>query len=478
MDCIVFDDYFLPGMKIKRTEEKIFKNENLYLTLNMPILTPGLISDMIVNLKKNREEYLSKQPIMKIIDVLDKAAQLWLNPNYHLRKLALQIIPEITGFSKEMVEESINVEQRSSRKEDIIKVLESEIFNPFYLDNFQKSRYLKGYSKVLGPELIVAVFSGNIPALPHLSIMRSLMVKSACLGKVALSEPVYAVLYAKSIEEIDPDMAKSIAVFYWKGGNKEVENLIFSKSDIVINYGTEKSCESIRQSVPSGVKLISHGHKLGFGVVGKNSLKREKVKNLAKNVAYDVAMFDQQACLAPHIYFIEEGGEISPIKFSEVLAEALEEIGERIPKGKLSLEETSKINQIRGVYELKEYSGKEVKLFSSLNNTNWTVIYERTNKFIPSCLNRLIRIVPLEDIFGVINIVKPVSRYLQNVAVTIDKDREEKLFNELCKLGVSRITYPGNMSTPSMMWHHDGMACIGDLVRWCDVESASVLKIC
>lgn len=470
MNKIEFNDYFLPDVKIDNFEEKVFRDDELELCLRTPILNRDLIDKIIDGLKKSRNEYLIRQPVMKIIDILDRAARLWLDPDYPLRKLALRTIPLITGLSKEMVKRSIEVEQLSSRRDDILRALESEISNPYLLDDFQPSKISGRYSRCFGPELIVSIFSGNIPALPHLSIMRSLLIKSACLGKVASGEPIYAVLYAETIREIDPEISQAIAILNWKGGEKKIEGPIFSQADAVIAYGSKQSCNAIRKNLPPSVKLIAHSHKIGFGLIGRSALEKESAEELADKVAYDVAMFDQQACLAPHVYFLEEGGALTPLEFSELLARSLDKLEKKLPRGKLTLEEASRINQIRGVYELKEYSQRDVKLFASSGGTYWTVIYEKAEKFIPSCLNRVIRIVPLNDIFEVFNIVKPIAEYLQNVAVAVDENRRWKLFNRLCQLGVSRITTPGNMSTPTMVWHHDGSACIGELVKWCDIE--------
>lgn len=475
MRSIELDGYFVPGAELKgvKIKKEFFKNDKLKLTLRLPKLSPESIDRITVNLKKQRRQYLSQQPIMHIVDVLDKAARLWLDPSYHLRKIALEAIPLITGLSREMVEKSIEIEQRSSLKKDIINALRSELSDPYFLDGFRSSAGgADRRSRAIGPDLIAAIFSGNIPALPHLSIMRALLVKSACLGKVASGEPVYAVLYARTIREIDPEMAKAIAVLNWKGGDKKIEKTLFSAADTIVAYGSEDSCNAIRQSAPPCVKVITHSHKLGFGIIAKNALKKKGIRGLAQKVAYDISMFDQQACLAPHIYFVEKGGEISPLGFSEILAAALARMDKKLPRGRLGIEEASRINQLRGVYELKECSEDNIKVFAPQDSTSWTVIYERIERFVPSCLNRVIRVAPLDDIFEVIELIGPVSKYLQNVGVAIDKKRERKLFDRLCALGVSRITGPGNMPTPSIMWHHDGRACIGELVRWCDIEGA------
>ncbi len=42
-------------------------------------------------------------------------------------------------------------------------------------------------------------------------------------------------------------------------------------------------------------------------------------------------MFDQFACISPQIYFLEEGGEVSPREFVAVLAEELEYWNKKFP---------------------------------------------------------------------------------------------------------------------------------------------------
>jgi hypothetical protein len=60
--------------------------------------------------------------------------------------------------------------------------------------------------------------------------------------------------------------------------------------------------------------------------------------------------------------------------------------------------------------------------------------------------------------------------FLQNAAVAVGDEREKEFIDKLGALGVSRITAPGKMPVPSMMWRHDGIAPLSLLLRWCDVE--------
>jgi hypothetical protein len=474
MEIIEVDAYYLPAdfrSQAKAFRTEVYQDEDITLHLKIPQISRSLVETLTDHLKKRRETYLASLPIGKIVDVLDEASRRWLQKDYPPRKLALKTIPAITHFSREVVEASIDVEMESSLREDIWRALCSEIKNPLFLDDFQYSPELGGYSRAFGPKLILSIFSENIPALPHLLFMRSVLLKAACLGKVAAGEPTFAPLYLKTIEEIDPEMAKSMAVLYWRGGEEEIEDAAFHQADAVIMFGGVEACESLREKVPRGVKVLLHGHKLGFGIVGRKRLSRHGVGELAASVAYDCSMFDQQACLAPHIYYVEAGGEVSPKEFCRTLAEAMERLNLKMPRGKISPGEASAIHQLRAKYEFRELNNEEVLLLASPHGTDWTIVYEKDpGTFSPSPLNRFIRIYRVEDVFQILSSLKSIAPYLQNAAVAVEDDRERDFIKRLGELGLARITSPGKMPVPSMMWHHDGVSPLSSLLCWCDVE--------
>jgi hypothetical protein len=480
METIEVDAYYLPPNfrpQVKDFRTEVYQDKNITIHLKIPLISRSFVGTLTHQLKKNREAYLASLPIERIIDVLDEASRKWLERDYPLRNLALKTIPLITHFSREVVEASIIAEMESSLREDIWRALCSEVKNPLFLDDFQYSPELNGYSRAFGPEFILSIFSENIPALPHLLFMRSALLKAACLGKVAAGEPTFAPLYLRTIEEIDPEMSQSMAVLYWRGGEEDVEKAALNLADAVIMFGGVEACESIKKKIPQGVKVLLHGHKLGFGVIGRKRLSRQGLEELAASVAYDCSMFDQQACLAPHVYYTETGGEVSPKEFCQALAKAMEHLNLKMPRGKISPEEASAIHQLRAKYEFKELQGEEVLLLASPRGTDWTVVYEKgPGIFTPSPLNRFIRICGVEDIFQIPQILKSIGSYLQNAAVAIGDEREKELIGRLGELGLARITSPGKMSVPSMMWHHDGVSPLSSLIRWCDVEKKDAIE--
>ncbi len=465
--------YFPPNFTPSNFNATVLTRTHREVTVHikMPVVTQNLLKKLCGHLKQHRNQNLMNIPMQRILDVLHEASLRWLDKDYPLRRQAEEILPAITGFSKETISESIDIEMESSLKQDMLKALKSEMGNPGCLDDFQYSEELGGFTRAYGPELMVSYFSENIPSLPHLLFMRAALVKSACLGKTASGEPVFAALYLKTLEEIDPDMVESMAALYWVGGDAALEASVFEHADAAVVFGGPETCASLTKRIPRHVRVLIHGHKMGFSVLGKNRLIPKDLETLARKVAYDHAMFDQQACLAPQVCYVEKGGEVTPEAFAKAVSDAMATFEKDMPRGRLSAGETARIHQLRAACEIRELMEEEVRLFVPEKGTSWTVVYEKDpGVFSPSPLNRFVRIWGVDDISKVIEQLKPVGLFLQNAAVDIGDDREKAFIENLGRMGVARITAPGNMPVPSMMWHHDGIATLASLLRWCDIE--------
>ncbi|TKJ43712.1 acyl-CoA reductase [candidate division TA06 bacterium B3_TA06] len=441
--------------------------------MHSPLLTPALLSKIIAQLKEAREEYLAKLPVYEIIETIDKAVALWRDPDYPLRRKAEALLPLITGYSSEMITQTLDEIVLMLRGEDLKLLLEEELGDPLFLDQFRPRPKSTGMCKVYGPRLTTAVFAGNVPGLPVANIVYALLMKSAILGKSSSEEPLFGVLFAQTLAEIDPELARSVAMVCWKGGDVEIEHLAFGSSDAVVVYGGEHSVNEVRKRVPFRTRFIAYGHKLSFGVIGREHLAADRVRQTAAWAAVDASVFDQQGCLSPHVFYVEEGGQTTPKEFARLLASEMEAFNQKIPRGRISPDESAHINQLRGSYEFREFEDQGVALHASSRGTDWTVIYERDPAFVPSCLNRTIRIKPVKDVSEVVGLIEPIKGYLQTVGAALPQERFLSLANKMGQLGADRICPLGKMTAPSLTWHHDGRFNILDLLRWTDIEQGS-----
>jgi hypothetical protein len=443
------------------------------LSLSLPVLTPAALELVSQRLLAAQAQHLACRPIAEIIEVIDRVIQLWLEPQYPYRQQAEAFLPIITHYSAPMVRHGLDTLLQAFRKDALWRLLQAEFGDPHVLDTFRPRPPAGGYTRAYGPRLITHVFSGNVPALPAWSLICALLVKSASLGKSASEEPIFAALFARSLWDICPEIGSCLAVGWWKGGDVALEAAAFASPEAVIAYGSEATTRDIQRRVPPQTRFLAYSHKLSFGVIGRETLSSaEQATQTARQAAYGVSVFDQQGCVSPHLLYVECGGAVSPKEFAALLAQGMAEVHAEWPRGTLPLEDSTAIRHLRGAYECRQLDDDEVVLFCSEPGTAWTVIYEDTPMFTPSCLNRTVRVHPVDDMTDVAARLEPVRAYLQTAGVALSPPRRQALAETLGRLGVTRVSALDRMPWPRLTWHHDGRCNLLDLVHWTDIEDA------
>ena len=459
---------WLPGLR----EADVAKPYSLRfagLDVQIPRLTPEGLGTQVERLQMARDRYLAQLPVRRIVTLLDRVASRWLEPASLYRREAEALLPLVTGYSEPAIRKGLASFLALLREENLLRLLEDELPRPAVLDGFVPRGRSGGETRAFGPRLTVHVWSGNVPGLPAQSLISALLVKSASLGKVASEEPLFATLLAESIAEVDARLAECLAVTYWPGGeDARLEAVAFGRAEAVIAYGSERAVEQIRGRVPASARFVAYGHKLSFGAIGREALARGRFADTVDRAAYDVARYDQQGCLSPHVFYVETDGEASPREFSAALSARLDEYSAAAPRGRLSLEEAASLAGVRQRYELRELAGEPVAL---LEGAGGTVLFDSDPRFEASCLNRTIFVKPVADLLADVPVLAgEVRRYLQTCGVAADLERARALAEALGRLGLDRVCPLGRMGDVAPNWHHDGRFALLELLRWTDLE--------
>ncbi|MEC8191748.1 MAG: acyl-CoA reductase [Myxococcota bacterium] len=437
------------------------------VSVSVPCLDANAVRSLALELKHRQRTVLQKRSIASIVSSLDAVAALWLDEQTPERQVAATVLPQVTGFSSEMVRESIDLEQRSSRADHMWRALRSEFGDPAVLDGFAANPHLAGAGRTMavGPALVGAVFSSNIPALPHLTVMRSLMVKSAFWGRVSSREPTFLPLYLETLWRVDPELAGCCACLWWPSNDRVVEHAFLAESDFFVGWGSAEVERHFAAVLPPDTRSVFHGHRIGFALIDSPQALPATVEGLA----IDVCRFDQQACLSPQAIFFR-GSMADALAFGRRLGAAIEEVGERLPPRRLDAGEAMAVQQFRGAAELAPSFSGGALVTPESGELQWTVAVDRYGQFPHSPLHRCITVCQVDEWSEVIGMLGPIRPWLQNAALAVTGDDEGALRMALARLGVSRLCRPGDMAAPSMMWHHDGVACLAIMVRWCDEE--------
>ncbi len=454
--------YALPGVKVEEFVDLEYGPSEERAILRLPVVTPAVLAAATESVTQARDGYLATIPVSQIVEVIAIAVERWQDPGYHLRVVVHELLPAITGYSTQMLQEGLPELLKPFGKDGLLALLESELRDPERLDS-AAGGHRPG--KLSGPRLVTHVLAGNIPAVAAESIVRALLVKSASLVKMASGDPLFPALFAQSLAEVDSKLGESIAVVWWKGGEQDLEKTAFSASDVVIAYGGDSSIQSIREAVPNGVRLIAYGHRISFGAIGREALRRSGLAALAARAAWDVGFFDQQGCVAPHAFYVERDGQATPAEFAEALAREMQRLEEKLPRGRLSAAEASSIQQSRATWELRQAAGDGVHLLlQSHASTAWTVVCEDTVPFQATGLNRVIRVVPIDDLSTLPSAVEGMRRFLQTAGLAVSRKRLGPLSRALAEVGVTRVCPIGRMQHPPAAWPHDGRPNLVDLL--------------
>ncbi|NEG95695.1 acyl-CoA reductase [Bifidobacterium sp. SMB2] len=453
------------------------------VSLRYPRLDADVIHALCDDVRKNRNDCLASMPVNDIIDVLAKAVELWTDPDYPLRRLAERLVPAITGYDADMTRIELKRYMRMFRRRELLRFVDDDLPCPQMLDEYRPNRS-GGYTRLYGPDLSFHVFSSNVPGIPVWSMTMGLLVKSGIVGKSSFDEPLMPVLFAKSIREVDPELADAIAVVPWKGGTQPLEDAAIGEANAVIVYGSSHTTELLRPKVAEGKPFLSYGARIGFSLVGRESLRADCYESTIHRMAVDVATYDQQSCLAAQTVFVERGGVLAPHETAELLAHELESQQRKYPRSTPTQEESLAIRRVRSSVEMMSLfaggpgtgmadDGSGPFVIASPNGTDWTVLHYPDAASLPtpaSPLNRTITVVAVDDLADALPVMAPYRQWLQSCGVAVDSTRLFPLAQRVGELGIDRICPVGEMNRAKSGWHHDGGFNLLDLVRAVDVE--------
>ncbi|WP_156289390.1 acyl-CoA reductase [Oceanobacillus salinisoli] len=446
------------------------KQENLEVEL--PLLTQEQTNLVLENVRKASSDVLKSMTISEIVQVIDAVIEQLLDRTNYYRQKAERLLPIITGYDEEVIRTGLTTFLKIFRKHHLQRFLVEDFGNPLILDDFQP-RTKRGFSKAVGPDVTVQIWSGNVPALPLWSLISSLMVKSGSIGKVPSAEPLFAGWFAQMLVDVEPKLADCLAVVWWKGGDEERERHLFKQADVVLAYGGNESLESIKSRVPITTRFLPFGHKISFGIVSSMSLDSRKAIKTVHQAANDVIRYDQQGCYSPHVFYVQKGGNVSPREFAQLLAHELEAFEKRYPRRSLSMEEGASLAEWRQKEELSMLTNHNKEVLGETNGA-WTVVFSgNEGELAPTSLNRTIKVMEINDLEDVVPFIEPYRSYLQTVGIAAAPSELFAIANVLANAGVTRITALGSMNSPEAGWHHDGRFNLSDLVHMVDIEHSA-----
>ena len=436
-------------------------------------LSASLITEACQTLKRNRTKYLADRPTSALIRALHRTGENWLDEEYPLRRFTLERGPEATGFSRATIAAGLDAFFRQLNGESLEALLTQELGHPQRLDTMVGSMTETRSQRMAmanGPEFLVHVAAGNIPNPAMTSMVLGLLTRSAQFVKCARGTSFLPRLFAHSIYDSEPKLGACLELAEWRGGTASLENALFAEADCVTATGSDEAILAIKEKLPVRTRFVSHGHRVSFGYVTRDALSAYNAKKNALRAAADVAAWNQHGCLSPHLFYAEDGGDVTPEIFAEMLADALDKREQAEPRGSISTEAAAGIASRRAFYEVRAAHSPGTKHWCSLDSTAWTVVYESEPLFALSCLNRFVYVKKVQNLDEALRAADAMHGKVSTVGVAGTLHQTQELAVQLARWGVTRVCPLGQMQNPPLSWRHDGRTALADLVTWTDWE--------
>jgi hypothetical protein len=184
------------------------------------------------------------------------------------------------------------------------------------------------------------VLSANVPTGALRAIALGVATSREVLVRPSRRDPVLAELLVETLREDE--------AFISAGGGSIalVAHVVPAPSDELHVYGSDAAVRALEEAAPEGVVIRGHGSGLGIAVVGACV----ELAHAARAIARDVVPFDQRGCLSPRMVLVEGDGERVE-ELGKALVRALDEAGERVPRGPVDAATEAEIALYRAAME-------------------------------------------------------------------------------------------------------------------------------
>lgn len=311
------------------------------------------------------------------------------------------------------------------------------------------------------PRLTVVVLAGNVFTAALRGIVMPLLAGSPVLAKASSTDDTFPRLFRQALKEVDLGIAPCLDVLSFPGGAVDLEDALFAEADAVSVYGSDSTLAQIRARLPMTTRFLPHGHGLGVAYVPAEVLTQEDATaRAARNLALDVAAYDQRGCLSPHAVFVESMREDVGERFGARLADELESIAQTLPRGVLPTTFAAHQVQWRGV------AAARGTLFEG---DGYAVGYEGTSALRLSPGYRNVSVLACESPADFARRILPLGIHLKAVGVAGDLEYRRLLARHLPPPLCPRISELGTMQCPPLTSLADGEPPDAGLVRLLEV---------
>ena len=415
----------------KQSEILEHLEEKLEATLASPRLDPKIVIDAIDALgKKVAQGYFDERIASLQIDGIDEYMDL---------------------ATKMLTREYLEFKLRTELGEDFSPEKET---NPP-----QGLSPIRVLTRPLGVLLHIA--AGNVDGLPAFSAAEGLLTGNINILKLPQADKGLSVEIISELISIEPRLADYIYVFDTPSSDVAAIQKMASMADALVVWGGEAAVSAVRRFASPGTRLIEWGHRLSFSYLA-GEIEDRDLHLLAEHIITT----QQLLCSSCQVIYLDTNDQKDILSFCERFYPILEKTAsEHRPATIGSMAELT----------LKKRTDKLERILNGGEEKPWTspicsVIPKEDEELelSPMFGNILVKKLPREHI---IPVLRRKKQFLQTVGLACPEELRNGYIETFIQAGITRVTYPGDMSSALPGEAHDGTYPLRRYVRIVDVET-------
>lgn len=416
------------------------------LKISYPLADESNIKEAALQIKSNAEKYFSAnsaEEIRKISDRVDSCFDDLTKPeNVEL----IDLIQRSCGFSKFDIEHwglglfrSIGSCEPGMRGYYINKAIRGNGIIPTNSGYLKRFGFINPLIKWKEPTLLSHFISGNVVGYTAILSKIGLPVKkkgTAQILKLPSAASFFPMVYLDKLETIDPDLRRTIACGYWKGGDDSIEKPIIEESDAIDILSSDHAISDLLTRIEKyhrGIATLLHGHKIGIAYIsGEFVNDADRLEQTINGLVSDISAFDGGACYNVKNIYVQG----DPHKFAEMLFTKLDHFEKNISRVSVNARSIGiSLNQV--------FSGSNEVISSDEKNV-FVRVRENPEFWKPDELFRYVQVMRVTDEKEVYELIKQHMHYLQTAIIAVPDDKIIPLLLLFGKAGISNIHYPGS----------------------------------
>lgn len=313
-----------------------------------------------------------------------------------------------------------------------------------------------------GDRRLLAILAGRVPAVATSAVFNGLAARHKVLLKPSSAEPVFARLLCSLVERAAPQLAASLSLMNIPSSDPRLD-LMVSQEDAVLAYGSDATIASIRHNRAERLTM-GGGHRESVVLCFRDAFDPPgAARRIARAVARDTAIYDQDGCLSPQVILIEENSALPSAAFASLLHEELLAIAGRLPPGPIPLLSAASVRMFIEESRLLAMSTGGLVLPTDGRGPPAVVLVAATLPARPSPGFRVLQVVPFSGEPDLSFLLPHLANRLQGIAIAGDRQRLAATLARHPAYRPYRTCAPGRLQSPPAGWPENGFVVVREL---------------